>query len=90
MNLSKGFKNIFSPTLINLLIVLTLVIILILVYLKNKNIDLFDTNTDYLQSIINNIKTNQAQKQQFASRLATQEQTILNLQKNVSNILSPI
>jgi hypothetical protein len=52
--------------------------------------DLFDENTDYLQSIVSNIQDNQAQKKQFASSLATQEQTILNLQKNVSNILSTI
>ena len=85
MNLSKGFKNIFSPTLINLFIALTLIIIIILIYLKNKNIDLF--TDDYLDSIINKIKTNQEQKIQFATRLATQEQTILNLQNSVSNIL---
>ena len=85
MNLSKGFKNIFSPTLINLFIALTLIIIIILIYLKNKNIDLF--TDDYLDLIINKIKTNQEQKIQFATRLATQEQTILNLQNSVSNIL---
>jgi hypothetical protein len=36
-----------------LLIALSLVIIVILVYIKTKTIDLFDSNFDYLQSIVN-------------------------------------
>jgi len=87
MNLSKGFKNIFSPTLLNLFIALTLVIIIILVYLQNNNIDLFSDDSNYLDSVLNRILTKQEQNLQFAKRLATQEQTILNLQKNVSEIL---
>ena len=87
MNLSKGFKNIFSPTLLNLFIALTLVIIIILVYLQNNNIDLFSDDSNYLDSVLNRILTKQEQNLQFATRLATQEQTILNLQKNVSEIL---
>ena len=53
MNLTKGFQNIFTPTLTNLLIVLSLVIIVILVYMKNKTIDLFNDN---LQSIVDKYK----------------------------------
>ena len=53
MNLTKGFQNIFTPTLTNLLISLSLVIIVILVYMKNKTIDLFNDN---LQSIVDKYK----------------------------------
>ena len=67
MNLSKGFNNIFSPTLTNFIIALILVIIVILVYIKNKNIDLFgvDDNNDYdnyLQSIISKYQAKKIQK----------------------------
>ena len=86
MNLTKGFQNIFSPNLTNLLIVLSLIIIVILVYIKNKNIDLFDDNTDFIQSIINKYQANQAQRSDFAISLATQEQTIQNLQRQASDI----
>ena len=88
MILKKGFKNIFTSTLTNLLIVLSLVIIVILVYIKNKTIDLFDDNTDYLQSIINKYQVKQVQKNQFAISLATQEQTIQKIQDTVANLFS--
>ena len=88
MNLVKGFKNIFSPSLTNLLIALSLIIIVILVYIKNKTIDLFDENSDYLQLIINKYQDKQLQRNNFAITLATQEQTIKNLQTQVSNVLS--
>ena len=39
---AKGFNNIFSPTLLNLFILLSLMIILSLVYLKFKKFELFD------------------------------------------------
>ena len=39
---SKGINNIFSPTLLNLFILLSLMIILSLVYLKFKKFELFD------------------------------------------------
>lgn len=38
---SKGFENQLSPTLINLLIILSLIIILALTYLKNRKLELF-------------------------------------------------
>lgn len=38
----KGFKNILSPTLINLFIVLSLILILLLVYIKYKKFELFN------------------------------------------------
>jgi hypothetical protein len=88
MNLTKGFKNIFSPSLTNLLIVLSLIIIVILVYIKNKTIDLFDANSDFLQLIINKYQDKQEQRNNFAITLATQEQTIQNLEKQVSSVLS--
>ena len=90
MNLTKGFQNIFSPTLTNFLIAISLLIILILVYVKKKNIDLFYDDTDLLQSIINKYQTQQIQKNKFAVSLATQEQTIQNLQAVASNIFSSI
>lgn len=88
MNLTKGFQNLFSPTLINLLIAISLVIIVILVYVKNKKIDLFDTDPDYLQSIIDQINKNKIQTNNFAISLATQEQTIQNLQNQTNAIFS--
>lgn len=90
MNLSKGFNNIFSPTLTNFIIALILVIIVILVYIKNKNVDLFgdDDNLKYLQSIVNKYIAKQAQKSEFGIRLATQEQTIQNLQAQADNLFS--
>jgi hypothetical protein len=42
MNISKGLKNLFAPTIINVIIVLCLIMILLLIYLKAKKIDLFD------------------------------------------------
>lgn len=41
---AKGFKNICSPTLINLFIFLILAIIIVLVYIKYKKIELFNNN----------------------------------------------
>jgi hypothetical protein len=90
MNLTKGFQNIFSPTLTNFLIALSLVIIVFLVYIKTKKIDLFDADVDYLQSLIERIKKEQEQKNKFAISLATQEQTIQKLQDTASNIFSSI
>ena len=90
MNLTKGFQNIFSPTLANFLIVLSLVIIVILVYIKTKKIDLFGADSDYLQSLIEQTQKEQQQKHKFAVSLATQEQTILNLQDTASKIFSSI
>ena len=90
MNFKKGFSNIFSPSITNLLIALSLVIIVILVYIKNKNVDLFgdDDNLKYLQSIVNKYIAKQAQKSEFGIRLATQEQTIQNLQAQADNLFS--
>ena len=90
MNLTKGFQNLFSPTLANFLIVLSLVIIVILVYIKTKKIDLFNADADYSQSLIERIKKEQEQKHKFAVSLATQEQTIQKLQSIASNIFSSI
>ena len=42
---TKGFNNIYSPTLINLLIFLALIIILVLVYIKYKKIELYSGKT---------------------------------------------
>ena len=61
MNLTKGFQNLFSPTLANFLIALSLVIIVILVYIKTKKIDLFNADADYSQSLIERIKKEQEQ-----------------------------
>lgn len=90
MNFKKGFSNIFSPSITNLLIALSLVIIVILVYIKNKNVDLFgdDDNLKYLQSIVNKYIAKQKQKSEFGIRLATQEQTIQNLQAQADNLFS--
>jgi hypothetical protein len=43
---SKGFNNILSPTLLNLIILLSLIIILALVYLKTNKFELFDCITN--------------------------------------------
>ena len=88
MNFKKGFSNIFSSSITNLLIALSLVIIVTLVYIKNKTIDLFDANFDYLQSIVNKYIAKQVQKNEFAIRLATQEQTIQTLQAQANNLFS--
>lgn len=88
MNLTKGFQNLFSPTLINLLIAISLLIIVILVYVKNKKIDLFDADSDYLQSIIDQINKNKIQTNNFAISLATQEQRIQDLQNQADAIFS--
>ena len=90
MNLTKGFQNLFSPTLANFLIALSLVIIVILVYIKTKKIDLFDVDADLLQSIINKYQAKQIQTNKFLISLATQEQTIQKLQDVASNIFSSI
>lgn len=90
MNLIKGFQNIFTPTLTNLLIALSLVIIVILVYIKTKNIDLFDSNSDYLESLINKIHNTQKQKNKFVISLDNQEQIIQHLQATASKIFSSI
>ena len=59
-NISKGFTNILSPTLLNLFIFMSLVIIICLGYLKYRRIELFDyTKTklkeNFLQPNANNI-----------------------------------
>ena len=86
MNLSKGFHNIISPTLTNLLIALSLVIIVILVYINNKKIDLFDESTDYLNSIIAKYQANKTQSNNFSISLATQEQKIQDLYTKFDSI----
>jgi len=94
MNLTKGFQNIFTPSLTNLLIALSLVIIIVLVYIKNKTIDLFSDNTDntdntdYLQLIIDKYQTKKQQTNQFAQSLALQEQRIQDLQTQANKFLS--
>jgi len=82
MNISKGLKNLFTPTIFNVIIAICLIIILILVYLKTKKIDLF--NTTFINKYVNNIQ----QKSNYAKVLATQEQTIQNLSKDVSDLIN--
>lgn len=49
MTLSKGFSNLFKPTIINFILAGCIIIILILIFLHNGKIDLF-TNNDIIPS----------------------------------------
>jgi hypothetical protein len=99
MNISKGLKNLFTPTIFNVIIAICLIIILILVYLKTKKIDLFNPTTgillqqesgniDFVTTFINKYVNNIQQKSNYAKVLATQEQTIQNLSKDVSDLIN--
>jgi hypothetical protein len=94
MNISKGFKNLFTPTIINIIIAICLFIIIVLIYLKTKKIDLFSpdialTNNDFLSTFISKYVNNIQQQSNYMKTLATQQQTIQNLTQKVSGLINP-
>jgi len=92
MNLSKGLKHLFTPTIINVIITICLIIILILIYLKTNKLELFGatdlTNNDFLSTFINKYVNKIKSQNNYMKVLATQEQTIKNLTTNVSKLIN--
>jgi hypothetical protein len=92
MNLSKGLKHLFTPTIINVIIAICLIIILILIYLKTNKLELFGatdlTNNDFLSTFINKYVNKIKSQNNYMKVLATQEQTIKNLTTNVSKLIN--
>ena len=84
-NISRGFKNIFSLNIINLLIVLCLILILVLTYSKNKKIDLY---TNYLNDFMNKYKNSIITKNEFLTRLEAQEAKIMSTTQKFYNIMN--
>jgi hypothetical protein len=69
--MANGFKNLFSFSIINVLIIVILIIIIILSYLQNNKLELLT-----LQSIIEQKTDANEQKKKFKSILGTQGQII--------------
>ena len=59
----QGFKNIFAPTITNLLILLILILIIVLVYLNTGKVELFET-PEYSNTLLEYINNLIIQKQQ--------------------------
>ena len=57
MSLSKGFNNLFKPTIINFILAGCIIIILVLIFIRYGKIDLFTDNTIPLTT--NTIPTSQ-------------------------------
>ena len=102
----KGFNNILSPTLLNLVIVLSLIIILFLIYMKYKKIELFDNTTQpqvtqvtpvvtignngYIKNLLNSYTTNIKNKVAYQNQLNIQGKTIQTLAQQVNDTLNAI
>lgn len=100
---SKKMSNLLSST--NIIVALSLVAILLLVYLKNKNFELFDEsdittttipllNNDIIQNsslvnFINRFIVNKNQQNVYVSALATRQNQINNLSEQVINLINP-
>ena len=100
---SKGFNTILSPNLINLFIALSLLIIMTLIYLKYKKIELYDnptttsfnidqynldTDTVYMQNIIDNYIKSIQLKNNLQVILNSRENTIQDLSKEINKLIS--
>lgn len=88
-NITKGFQNLLIPNSKNFILAGCLIIIFTLIYLQTKQLDLFTSTDDYLTSFINKYVKNIQQKNEYLKTLATQEQTIQQLSKQVTNIINP-
>jgi len=89
---NQGLNNLFSPTIINLLVVLCLIIIVAITYLQTNKIDLFDptpSKASYINSYINRYIKKIANKSEQQKILDSQEQRILALTQQVSDTLNP-
>jgi hypothetical protein len=98
---SKGVNNLFSPTLTNFLIALSLIIILILTYISTNRLDLFADPNDIplptptvdihiISNMLNNYKAQIIQQSEFAKVLATQQANIDSYGKKFTNILNSL
>ena len=98
---SKGVNNLFSASLTNFLIVLSLIIILILTYITTKRLDLFGDPEDksiddpvptvdirIITDLINNYKSKIVQQSEFAKVLATQQANIDSYGKQFTDIIN--
>jgi hypothetical protein len=100
---SQGFNTILSPTLINLFIALSLLIILALIYLKYKKIELYtnpsttmfninqynlDTDTGYMQNIIDNYIKSIKLKNNLQEILNARENKIQDLSLQINQLIS--
>ena len=100
---SQGFNNIFTPSLLNLFILLSLIIILLLIYFKNNKVDLFNCITDpldplyipennndinFFTNLINNYINNKNNKTNYQQILNERQNTIQTLAHNINNIFS--
>ena len=79
-NFEKGFKNILSPTLINLFIILSLILILLLVYIKYKKIELFNNfiRENFTTTVPNATLASQLSSGYIESLLNNYMKTIVN------------
>jgi hypothetical protein len=98
MHLQKGFNNIISPSVFNLVILIILVLILLLVYIKTNKFELFSTtdpnpttlptNTSIKQIISNSPLTNFINQYINKVNQKNQFSTILNNRQPKINSLS--
>ena len=100
---SQGFNNIFTPSLLNLFILLSLIIILLLIYFKNNKVDLFtcvtdpldplyipknSNDTNFFANLINNYINNKNNKNNYQQILNERNNTIQTLANNINKIFS--
>jgi hypothetical protein len=100
---SQGFNNIFTPSLLNLFILLSLIIILLLIFFKNNKIDLFrcvtdpldplyipknSNDTNFFINLINNYTNNKETDTNYQQILIQRDKTIQTLANNINNIFS--
>ena len=83
----QGLNNLFSPTIINLLVMLCLIIIVGITYLQTNKIELFEGS--YINSFINRYIQKYANKSAQQKILDSQEQRIQTLSQQVSDTINP-
>ena len=87
-NFYKGLNNLFVVSTVNILILICIILILIITYLNTGSIELFTIDNNYFASFINTYIKNIDNTTKNKQILATQQQTIQSLTKQVTDLIN--
>ena len=87
-NFYKGLNNLFVVSTVNILILICIILILIITYLNTGRIELFTIDNNYFASFINTYIKNIDNTTKNKQILATQQQTIQSLTKQVTDLIN--
>ena len=86
----QSFKNIFKPTLINILVATILILIILLTYLKTSKFELFSNLEidNSFMNFINKLINRKKNENIYKKTLATRSQTIAQLADKVEKVIN--